>query len=418
MNKIVKESPDNYFHRQGNNVTKMEHYAKGSCTFITTPSFKLWSRNAHTTHYDLCYATRCAILKAGYIHDLKKANAEYVIPSGANVFIQGNLLNYIDFFESGHIGRNGLFLFAQTKNEEAMLGRIWTKQKIASFWNPLSLLKRSDLIPIIHFFQDILKINADDVTYEFTDNDETIDADPTAEAIFKNFTFKELCMKIHHQNNPPKEEIKKEEKPKFNISNALHSIAPELKGNMLKAMGIKPKLPPLSIQQKFALNQDSHIPNSFDSFINTIVVESNLSNQLPKPFLDFFHELALYQSNHYGSYHSQPLYNAYTNLPNDFKLKTQPQKSQLLNIFRGDDGYNAKPVLSFTYNKSQSIAKNNASRYGKYIISLNNLKHYDGLLDTNKLVNYFGKKLWNQITNNYPIGDDENEILAFGVKFK
>ena len=134
-------------------------------------------------------------------------------------------------------------------------------------------------------------------------------------------------------------------------------------------------------------------------------------------FYAFFEQLCHYQSNHYGLYNCKALYNAYHILPNDFKLKTTPTKTKLSKCFRGDDGKNNKPVLSFTYNREDRIAKINASYYGRYVFSINELKYFENAMDISLMEKYFGKKQWYKITNDYPIADDENEILIFGGHF-
>jgi len=135
----------------------------------------------------------------------------------------------------------------------------------------------------------------------------------------------------------------------------------------------------------------------------------------------FFAELSHYQSNHYGSYDTTNLMKSYIGLPPEFKKCMRPNKLQLDNAYRGDDGINIKPVMSFVWNVDAKKAKNNASFYGSKVISLrNNIKSYSGALDTdwNKFIKFFGKKQWHKIADHYAIGDDENELLIFGAIIK
>lgn len=140
---------------------------------------------------------------------------------------------------------------------------------------------------------------------------------------------------------------------------------------------------------------------------------------LSENILNFLGELSSYQSNHYGSYDSSSLYNAYSKLSDNFKKENSANRNKLKNAFRGDDGSNTKPVMSFTTHQNAEISKSNASFYGTNVRSLKqHLKSYENSLDVSLLQKYFGTVLWNKITDYYSIGDDENEILIFGGIWK
>lgn len=147
-------------------------------------------------------------------------------------------------------------------------------------------------------------------------------------------------------------------------------------------------------------------------------LETNTNLYIDPVFIRFFEELSYYQSNHYGSAAAQLLYDAYQPLPPDFKAKVTANKTKLLKSFRGADSKTNKPVLSFTWNSDPAISHKNAQFYGHYVYSINDLQSYKGTIDTGMFPMYFGKVLWRQITSQFPIGDDENEILVLGGIFK
>lgn len=150
----------------------------------------------------------------------------------------------------------------------------------------------------------------------------------------------------------------------------------------------------------------------------SLITESISPLDLSEDILIFLGELSSYQSNHYGTYNVSGLYTAYSKLNSNFKKKLTPSRKKLNNSFRGDDGIRSKAVMSFTYNSDQQKAKRNAAFYGKYVFPFSALNNYENVLDTSLLSKYFGSVLWNKITDIYAIGDDENEILVFGGRWK
>jgi hypothetical protein len=150
------------------------------------------------------------------------------------------------------------------------------------------------------------------------------------------------------------------------------------------------------------------------------LVEEKIERDLNK-FSEFFEELSKYQSNHYGSYDTSNLKYAYDKLPDDFKKYMSIPKTHYVFCFRGDDGKNEKPVSSFVYNRNLERAKRNASFYGYYVFSLkDDVKDCSGTFyfNSDKLEKYFGKNNTRRIFDSYHLGDDENEVLVFDVKYK
>ena len=153
-----------------------------------------------------------------------------------------------------------------------------------------------------------------------------------------------------------------------------------------------------------------------DFFKSKTISESLNTDALSTEILSFLEHLSVYQSNHYGNYDSGQLYACWNALPKDMKKQCTPSRNKYANMFRGDDDFNIKPVMSFTWNRDAAIAGSNALFYGanKYSFK-DDIKGFVGALDIAKLPEYFGKRLWAKILDQFEIGDDENEILVFGA---
>jgi hypothetical protein len=266
MGKVITESPDHYFKREGNNVIQMNHMETGACPFLVTESFMIWSRNANVTHMDLLLYTKMSFKSEQRTwQDLSNVKGEYTGAAG-NVFFEGNFKKYEKYFTTKKMGRVSIHEYAPTVDENAVLGRLWSKQFVASFWNDIDSINKFDFIKFTDFFKNKLHIAPNKITYEFPTTDAVAQA-YSNDITFKNYTLLELNKRITGETE--------EEKPKImpKMSEMLHTVAPQFKGNMMKAMGINPKQNPLNIQQRFALGQESTIPNNFDSLINNIITE-------------------------------------------------------------------------------------------------------------------------------------------------
>jgi len=266
MQKIITESPDEY---HDNDKHIHLHHLVGACVFITTPSFRIWSKNSRSTHFDILKAVKLS-RKEDKKYWVNPANVkgEYVDDQGMNTFFEGDFTKYENYFYFGRMSRITIHKYASEKaGEEAMLGRIWTKERIASFWNPLATFKLIDFQSATNFIKNNLHIPPNTVTYEVSENRDTVSS-YHGESVFQNYSLLELTNKL--KNKTVEDEPK--ERPK--LSDALHTVAPQFKGNMMKAMGIQPKVNPMSIQQRFALGQESFVPNNFDDFLDDILLEA------------------------------------------------------------------------------------------------------------------------------------------------
>ncbi len=119
----------------------------------------------------------------------------------------------------------------------------------------------------------------------------------------------------------------------------------------------------------------------------------------------FMEEVAWYQSNHYGSYDTTALFDAYVALPDDAKAFITVKRAKPL--FRGCDGVSPKAVSSFTTNPKV------AEVFGAFVIPFTEVQSHQGIISTDRIY-----KLMNKFKLDYQIGDDEGEFLVMKVEWK
>ena len=130
--------------------------------------------------------------------------------------------------------------------------------------------------------------------------------------------------------------------------------------------------------------------------------------------INFLMALNIYQSS-YRTVSFLTFYRLYMKLPTEFKEKYYPDPIEIQNSYRGDDDMIRKNVLSFTTHSNPEIAFRNAGFFGSSIFTISDLKSYDGILSTPKLVT---DNSLEDIIDFLGIGDDENEILVFNGVWK
>lgn len=119
----------------------------------------------------------------------------------------------------------------------------------------------------------------------------------------------------------------------------------------------------------------------------------------------FLEEVSWYQSNHYGTYDTTTLFNAYMMLPEEIKMFITMKRSKPL--YRGCDGISPKAVSSFTTNPKV------AEVFGAFVIPFSEVESHQGIISTERIY-----KLMNKFKLDYPIGDDEGEFLVMKVKWR
>ncbi len=125
------------------------------------------------------------------------------------------------------------------------------------------------------------------------------------------------------------------------------------------------------------------------------------------PISAFLEQLATYQSNHYGYYDRTALVTAYKNLPPGIKKYIAPSPEKVKKLWRGCDGLSETRAVSFTTNKGI------AHLFGAYVIPFTEISSFDGLIDTEK-----ARKLNAKLGYDFPIGDDEGEVIAMNIKWQ
>lgn len=140
--------------------------------------------------------------------------------------------------------------------------------------------------------------------------------------------------------------------------------------------------------------------------------QSVLGNQLEA----LVKEVEAYQDNHFGWYDKQKLYDAFTKLPEEFRMKFYRAPRGL---WRGSDYYNNDhnfadycagklvPALSFTNNEGVANIFGTPKKYHDICVS------FDESLDTSKLA-----KELNRRRIDHSIGDDEGEVILMGVRYR
>ena len=118
----------------------------------------------------------------------------------------------------------------------------------------------------------------------------------------------------------------------------------------------------------------------------------------------FCDQIVLYQSHN----HKYKLRAAYEALPQEFKDAIQPGPRRLAKLYRGDDGKSDEPAISWT--GSLSYAK----WFGHYVYPIKAVESFEAAIDSEKLV----KLVSNTRLDDWGIGDDEDEVILMGVKWK
>lgn len=125
--------------------------------------------------------------------------------------------------------------------------------------------------------------------------------------------------------------------------------------------------------------------------------------------LKFIDEMALYQTNNYGSYPKINLVRAYNNIPEKIKKYLTPPIKKLKNLWRGADDITEKNAISFTDNYDY------AKFFGHYVIPFHELHSYSGIIDSGKALK-LAEKL--KVSEDIPIGDDEGEVIVLNPIWK
>lgn len=130
--------------------------------------------------------------------------------------------------------------------------------------------------------------------------------------------------------------------------------------------------------------------------------------------VNFAMGLYIYQSS-YMEISPERMYKLYMRLTPKQKKKYTPDPETLQTTRRGDDSVKQKKAISFASHSNPEIAMSNAKFFGGLVFAIEDLESYDGAFSTELFVN---DPSLSDMVDFLNIGDDENEIIVFGAKWK
>jgi hypothetical protein len=134
-------------------------------------------------------------------------------------------------------------------------------------------------------------------------------------------------------------------------------------------------------------------------------LKSFLEDPAQKAILEHFCYCVMLYQEHNHKYKLRPAYDA---LPQEFKEAIKPGPRRIAKLYRGDDGKSDEPAISWT--GSLSYAK----WFGHYVYPFKAVASFEAAIDSEKLV----KLVSNTTLDEWGIGDDEDEVILMGVKWK
>jgi hypothetical protein len=160
-------------------------------------------------------------------------------------------------------------------------------------------------------------------------------------------------------------------------------------------------------------------PDKVDKAISD--AESHTSKKLYEAIGEFGRAMMYYQSND-GDRDKSVLVRAFKDLPPILQKAFSAKPSVLPNKFRGDSSrrYSLQQVASFTNNEGV------ARMFGDVLWKGTDIESVEGLINTAKVSEFFFNDKLEERLEYHPrykdysfsIGDDEGEVIAFGIKWK
>ena len=149
--------------------------------------------------------------------------------------------------------------------------------------------------------------------------------------------------------------------------------------------------------------------------------ESQASKKLYEAIGEFGRAMVYYQSND-GDRDKDVLIRAFKDLPPILQQAFSEKPSKITKMFRGDgsrQGVDLRSVASFT--NSEGVA----GIFGDVLWKGTDIESVEGLINTSKVSEFFNDKLLERLDyhprysdESFGIGDDEGELIAFGIKWK
>jgi len=149
--------------------------------------------------------------------------------------------------------------------------------------------------------------------------------------------------------------------------------------------------------------------------------ESQASKKLYEAIGEFGRAMVYYQSND-GDRDKDVLVRAFKDLPPILQQAFSEKPSTITKMFRGDGSRQyggLREVASFT--NSEGVA----GVFGDVLWKGTDVQSVEGLINTSKVSEFFNDKLLERLDyhpkysdESFSIGDDEGEVIAFGIKWK
>jgi hypothetical protein len=226
---IVKEDPD-AVDRWG-----LRWEDQDSRTFCLASKFLTYTLDEGTTHNALLFALQQEWTKTGNLI----FRDEHVIrqKDGKTFVYHGDFSSLETLFEQERpFVRSDVLKLGKAQKWGLFMGRIWTDTQVVSFWNDLPDFKQNDLTKLKDFLVFHMNLDINQIKLEIVDQSE-----------YQIFSWVEMTDRI--KNNLKPTDMK--------VGDKLHLTPPEKKGQMMKDMGIQPKINPNNIADRYKLNKES-----------------------------------------------------------------------------------------------------------------------------------------------------------------
>jgi hypothetical protein len=260
---LVKEDPD-AVDRWG-----LRWEDQDSRTFCLASKFLTYTLDEGTTHNALLFALQQEWTKTGNLI----FRDEHVIrqKDGKTFVYHGDFSSLETLFEQERpFVRSDVLKLGKAQKWGLFMGRIWTDTQVVSFWNDLPDFKQNDLTKLKDFLVFHMNLDINQIKLEIVDQSE-----------YQIFSWVEMTDRI--KNNLKPTDMK--------IGDKLHLTPPEKKGQMMKDMGIQPKINPNNIADRYKLNKESFkeyfyafledkqsLTEATLNYLSTDVIRSNSTN--------------------------------------------------------------------------------------------------------------------------------------------
>lgn len=243
--KMVQESPD-----QLGDID----FTQG-LTFIYTPNYQAWSNKAHDTHIHWTFADKLQSLYEQKKHKKEDMTSPLkltlpvsnVYSEWGNFHFEGDLPLAVAQLQDGNRSK----IIRRQGSDLIILGRYFPQIKTVSLWNPAEYLNKNIILSLREFIHE--KYNAP-LTVKFEvpiikGRKEDLDDMFLEELPFHTFSTHALINFVEKNPLSSRKEIQ--------AQSNIHTLSPEIKGQVMKQQGIKPKIP-LDFKDKYLRGESFH----------------------------------------------------------------------------------------------------------------------------------------------------------------